>query len=178
MSLLFFFVSLKPPLQFQTPIPLSVKVKNPYIKEYSLVRCPETEGAYIEKTSPLTSMSCGSVLTTWQISLRRLAVMSRSSLCRSVTIPPFLHERAWLMSNFSPHTHSVGSRYRGSSCTVCVWHPRTAVYWDHIPTLLGEGSSASLKRHTLRWYRIAVFARLSFEERRNAMLFLEIAEIT
>ena len=39
-------------------------------------------------------------------------MISRSSLWRSVIKPPFLHERAWLTSDFSPQTQLVGNRSR------------------------------------------------------------------
>ena len=64
------------------------------------------------RTSPLTSTSVGYVFTSWQTSFKSEAVISRSSLWRKATIPPFLQDKAWLRSNFSPHTQSVGSRSR------------------------------------------------------------------
>ena len=62
------------------------------------------------RESALPPSSIGSMLTSVQTSLRRLAVLFLTSLCRRVTKPPLLHDNASGTSNLEPHTHDVGSR--------------------------------------------------------------------
>ena len=48
-------------------------------------------------------------LTSWQTSVRRLAILrSRTSLCRHIVTPPEGHERACSVETVVPHTHSLG----------------------------------------------------------------------
>ena len=60
--------------------------------------------------SPSNSASISSILTSLHTSFSRLAVMFLTSLCRSVTKPPRLQDKAWFTSNFESQTQVVSVR--------------------------------------------------------------------
>ena len=62
----------------------------------------------VVKVSPERGCRRGSTLTSWQTSVRRCAIRSRTSLCRHMVTPPEGHDRACSVEKVVPHTHSLG----------------------------------------------------------------------
>ena len=62
----------------------------------------------VVNVSPERGCKRGSTLTSWQTSVRRSAMRSRTSLCRQMVTPPVGHESACSMVKVVPHTHSLG----------------------------------------------------------------------
>ena len=58
--------------------------------------------------SPERGCRRGSTLTSWQTSVRRSTIRSRTSLCRHMVTPPVGHERVCSVEKVVPHTHSLG----------------------------------------------------------------------
>ncbi len=84
------------------------------------------------KVSPLNGCSRGSTSTSWQISLRRLAVRSRSSLWRTITKPPFWHDKACEVSKLSPQAQWLGM-FSGSHPYRRAMASRNAPLWRAKP---------------------------------------------
>ena len=98
-------------------VALCVWVKNPYVKECTLLSSPETPCSDVS-SGIIPPVCClwydvsgcsGSCLSTsWHTLLSQLAVMSRISLCLMMVRLPCLQIIAWSVENGVPQTQCVG----------------------------------------------------------------------
>ena len=113
-------------------------------------------------TSQLTSVTDGSVLTLWQTSFSNFALMSRSSLWRSVIKPSFLAWRGVTNVELLSTNTSGWQTLKIPIVTHMEGVSKLLFVGYDIPILLKITLSASLRHHTHCLHYFVVFLRSSF----------------